>query len=70
MKPNSENKDWVRVRYNYGPKDVFGWADESLTREVHGVRFSAQPIRTEIYVRWDNTFPPGYINTRNIVRVR
>lgn len=66
MRPRS--KSLVRVSYNYGRFKIYGWADESTTREVHGIVRRDQPIRREIFVRWDHTFPPGYINVRNIVR--
>ena len=57
-----------RVR-SKGSRGILGWADPKSIREVHGIVQRAVPIRREIFVTWDHTYPPGYINMRDIDNV-
>jgi hypothetical protein len=52
-----------------GSRSILGWADPKSIRDVHGIVVRDKPIRREVFVIWDHTYPPGFINMKDIDNV-
>lgn len=70
MNPSNGETEPYRVRLKGRNHGVLGWADPKTLREVHGIVIRDRPIRMEIRVRWDIKYPEGFINVKEIERIR
>lgn len=68
MNPSSNDSEPYRVRCK--GSGVLGWALPDTLREVHGIVLRDKPIRMEIVVEWDAKYPSGYINVKELIRIR
>jgi len=64
------NNDIAPYRVRYKGSGILGWAYPDTLREVHGIIIRDKPLRMEIFVRWITKYPAGYINVKELVRLR
>lgn len=63
-KPDDQYRVYCKARAS-----IKGWASPRTMRYVYGITAN-RVIRKEIMVYWDDTYPHGFIDTHEIVRIR